>query len=259
MRIAKFLASQGICSRRQAESLIEKGIVCVNGEILQTPVYFVNMQDHITVDGKKIGFIQNDSQNSFVRLWAYHKPRGLITTHQDPQGRKTVFQDIKKFLGDAHVISVGRLDFNSEGLMLITNQGILSRYFESPEKQFLRVYRIRVFGCPSVEMLEDLQKGVSLEGIHYSPFKILEYPVKNASNVWLTLGLTEGKNREIRRIFEHFGYPVSRLIRVSYGPFQLGSLKSGELQEMSLPFFQKYIDAPTWEKLMTRSSFYANQ
>ncbi len=198
--------------------MIAAGRVAVDGNILDTPAFLVTAASEVTVDGKPIAAAKP------AELWRYHKPPGLITSHNDPQGRPTVFEKLPKDLG--RVLSVGRLDLASEGLLLLTNDGGLSRRLERSD--WLRRYRVRVYGRPDKARLEALEKGITVEGVRYGPIAAA-MDSQSASNAWLTLGLKEGKNREIRRVLEHLGLQVNRLIRTAYGPFQLGSLKRGQV------------------------------
>lgn len=223
-RLAKRIARAGICSRRDAEALIEAGRVTVNGKQVKTPAFNVAENDAIKVDGNLL------AAKEPARLWLYHKPTGLVTTHRDEKGRPTVFDHLPK--GMPRVISVGRLDLNSEGLLLLTNDGELARKLELPATGWIRRYRARVFGAITPAMLAQMKKGVKVEGVQYGSVNATIDSQKK-DNQWLTVALTEGKNREIRKIFEHFGCKVSRLIRLSYGPFQLGSLPRGEVKEVS--------------------------
>lgn len=223
-RIAKRMSRAGFCSRRKAEELIEEGRVAVNGEVIDTPAIRVLPQDVISVDGKTI------QKPEDTRLWLLHKPRGVVTTSHDPEGRPTVFSILPEDM--PRVISIGRLDLNSEGLLLLTNDGELSRFMELPSTGWTRRYRVRVLGMPTQETLRQLKKGTTVEGIHYGSVTAKVEKQVDAANVWLEVSLTEGKNREIRRLFEHFGHKVNRLQRVSYGPFQLGNLKYGDVKEV---------------------------
>ncbi|MGB0697343.1 MAG: pseudouridine synthase [Rhodospirillaceae bacterium] len=223
-RIAKVMARAGLCSRRDAERWIAEGRVVVNGRIIETPATLVTADDMVLVDGNPLPGPQR------TRLWRYHKPVGLMTTHKDPEGRPTVFERLPPDL--PRVISVGRLDLNSEGLLLLTTDGGLARDLELPSRGWLRRYRVRVHGRPDQTRLSSLEKGVRVEGVDYGPIKaVLER--EQGANAWLSVSLTEGRNREIRRVMEHLGLPVSRLIRVAYGPFQLGTLTSGAAQEVT--------------------------
>lgn len=223
MRIAKFIANAGICSRRQAEKLIKQGEVMVDGKVITSPALNINCSNSVKVGSKKI------TQIPEVKLWVYYKPTGLITTHSDPQNRPTIFQTLAGKL--PHVISVGRLDLNSEGLLLLTNSGELSRYFESPANKIERVYKVRVFGKRSDISLEN--EKITIDGITYRP-KSIKLTKKGASNSWYDVVLTEGKNREVRRIFEYFGLEVSRLIRTKFGRYSLGDMKPGEYKEVKI-------------------------
>ena len=222
-RIAKFIASRGVCSRRQAEEIVKQKRVTVNGETVESPAFNVTGDELILIDGEKLPPAEN------VRLWLYHKPAGLLTTHKDTADRATVFDNLPPNM--PRVISVGRLDLNSEGLLLLTNSGALSRQLELPENGWSRRYKVRVHGFVDKKKLVELQKGVTIDGVKYGPSKI-EFEGQSAANAWLTITLTEGKNREVRKLMKHIGLDVSRLIRLSYGPFQLGSLKRGEVKEV---------------------------
>jgi len=218
-RIAKVMARAGLCSRREAERWIEEGRVRVNGKSLKTPAYDVAQRDRIEVDGQPL------PAREPVRLWRYRKPRGLVTTHNDPQGRKTVFQALPADL--PRVISVGRLDYNTEGLLLLTNDGDLARYLELPATGWVRRYRVRAHGRVTETQLKSLSDGITVEGVKYGPIEAV-LDVKQGSNQWLTIALREGKNREVRRVLGALGLEVNRLIRISYGPFQLLDLRPGQ-------------------------------
>lgn len=222
-RIAKRMARAGLCSRRDAERWIEQGRVKVNGSVLTTPACVVTDADTIEVDGKPINVREE------TRLYLYHKPAGLVTSHQDEKGRKTVFDSLPKQLG--RVISVGRLDLNTEGLLLLTNDGELSRYLELPSTGWSRKYRVRVHGRVDERKLEGLKNGVTIEGVEYKSIEAA-LDSKQGANSWLTITLREGKNREIRKVMEHLGLQVTRLLRLSYGPFNLGQLPKGGVQEV---------------------------
>jgi 23S rRNA pseudouridine2605 synthase len=222
-RIAKVLARAGVASRRGAEKLIAEGRVTLNGKPLDTPAITVTAKDRITVDGKPVG------EPEKTRLWRYHKPAGLVTTHKDPEGRETVFDKLPRELG--RVISVGRLDLNSEGLLLLTNDGELSRALELPSTAWVRRYRVRAFGKADDAMIAKLKRGVTYEGINYGPIEA-EVEREQGGNVWMNVALKEGKNREVRKALAAVSMTVNRLIRVSYGPFQLGSLEKGKVQSV---------------------------
>jgi 23S rRNA pseudouridine2605 synthase len=223
-RIAKAIARAGVCSRRDAEAMILAGRVSVNGKKLTSPALNVTVGDDIRIDGKPM------PEPERTRLFRYYKPRGLVTTAKDPQGRPTVFDSLPK--GMPRVVSVGRLDLNSEGLLLLTNDGGLARRLELPTTGWVRRYRVRVHGEVDQTQLGQLAKGITVEGVRYGAIEAT-LDRKQGDNVWLTMALTEGKNREIRKICGHFGWPVSRLIRVAYGPFQLGSqLNPGDIEEV---------------------------
>jgi 23S rRNA pseudouridine2605 synthase len=222
-RIAKAMARAGLCSRREAEQWIVEGRVKVNGAKLTSPAKNVVPTDIITVDGKVLPAKEK------TRLWRYHKPRGLLTAAKDPQGRPTVFENLPKNL--PRVVSVGRLDLNSEGLLLLTNDGELARKLELPATGWIRRYRVRVNGHVEPQHLEELRKGITVEGIRYGSVQA-GLDRQQGDNAWLTMALTEGKNREIRNLCGHFGWAVNRLIRLSYGPFQLGHLDKGEVEEV---------------------------
>ncbi|MBL8548521.1 MAG: rRNA pseudouridine synthase [Hyphomonadaceae bacterium] len=222
-RIAKALARAGIASRREAERMIADGRVSVNGKTLESPAFNVTRKDDIRVDGKRIGAAEE------TRLWRYHKPAGLVTTHADPQGRPTVFEHLPRKL--PRVISVGRLDLNSEGLLLLTNDGELARTLELPATGLTRTYRARAFGAVTQAELDGLSKGIEIAGVRYGPIEA-QLDVKRGGNAWITLALKEGKNREVRRVLEALGLKVNRLIRTSYGPFELGTLEAGAVEEI---------------------------
>jgi 23S rRNA pseudouridine2605 synthase len=222
-RIAKVMARAGLCSRRDAERWIAEGRVAVNGRVLETPAVVVSETDDVRVDGKPIAAAER------TRLWRYHKPAGLVTTHRDEKGRPTVFDTLPPTL--PRVISVGRLDLNSEGLLLLTNDGGLARRLELPATGWIRRYRVRVHGKPDAAVLAALAKGVTVEGVRYGPIEA-KLDKTQGSNAWVTVALREGKNREVRRVLEHLDLPVTRLIRLAYGPFQLGALPRGAVEEV---------------------------
>ncbi len=222
-RIAKVLARAGVCSRRDAEKLISEGRVIVDGKKLDTPAFKVKAGARISVDGKPVKAAER------TRLWRYHKPKGLMTTHRDEKDRETVFEKLPASM--PRVISVGRLDYNSEGLLLLTNDGELARRLELPANGWLRRYRVRVFGKLMQNDLDRLQKGVVIEGVNYGPVEAT-MERQQGGNAWATIALKEGKNREVRKLMEHVGVKVNRLIRVSFGPFHLGLLKEGQVDEV---------------------------
>ena len=222
-RIAKVLARAGVCSRRDAERMIADGRVAVNGRRLDTPALNVTPSDNITVDGKPVG------EPDPPRLWRYHKPAGLVTTNRDPQGRETVFQKLPASL--PRVNAVGRLDINTEGLLLLTNDGGMKRFLELPSTGWLRRYRVRAFGKADEARLAALKKGIEIDGVNYRSIEAKLERVQGG-NVWLTMALREGKNREIKKVLEALDLKVNRLIRLSFGPFQLGQLDSGRVEEV---------------------------
>ena len=222
-RIAKVLSRAGVASRREAERMIEAGRVSVNGKRITSPALNVTPSDRILVDGQPI----KDAEPP--RLWLYHKPAGLVTTNADEQGRKTIFDELPEEL--PRVMTVGRLDLNSEGLLLLTNDGAIKRKLELPSTGWLRKYRVRINGRPKETDFEPLRKGLVLDGEKFQPMTVA-LDRQQGANAWLTVGLREGKNREIRRAMEAVGFNVNRLLRVSYGPFQLGDLKPGEVEEL---------------------------
>jgi 23S rRNA pseudouridine2605 synthase len=222
-RIAKVLARRGVASRRTAEAMIAEGRVTVNGRVIESPALNVTPRDVITVDGRPL------PEAEPPRLWLYHKPLGLVTSEKDEKGRPTVFAALPPEMG--RVVSVGRLDLNSEGLLLLTNDGGLKRRLELPSTGWLRRYRVRVHGAPSEAVLEPLRKGITVDGERFQPMEV-SLDRQQGANAWLTVGLREGKNREVRRAMEAVGLTVNRLIRISYGPFQLGEIKPGEVEEV---------------------------
>ena len=222
-RIAKWLARAGVASRRDAEKLVAEGKVRLNNRVVTHPATFVTAGDIVVVDGAAVG----EPERS--RLWRYHKPVGLVTTHRDPQERPTVFEKLPP--GMPRVISVGRLDLTSEGLLLLTNDGALARKLELPSTGWLRRYRVRVHGLPDERKLAALAKGVSIDGISYGSIEA-GLDSRKGDNAWLTVSLREGRNREVRRVMAHLGLGVTRLIRIAYGPFQLGTLPRGAVDEV---------------------------
>ncbi len=233
-RIAKVLARAGLCSRREAERWIADGRVAVNGKRLESPAVNVDPTDVIAVDGKPM------PAKEPTRLFRYNKPRGLIVAARDPQGRPTVFDNLPP--GLPRVVSVGRLDLDSEGLLLLTNDGELKRRLELPATGWTRRYRVRVHGAVDPAALTDLADGITIEDIRYGPVRAaLER--QQGGNAWIAMSLTGGKNREVRRICEHLGWPVSRLIRVAYGPFQIGSLAPGAVEEVPAKVLREQLAA----------------
>jgi 23S rRNA pseudouridine2605 synthase len=222
-RIAKVIARAGLASRRAAEAWIKAGRVSVNGKVIDTPALNVTDADRIAVDGEPL------PRRERTRLFLYHKPRGLLTTHADARGRATVFSALPASL--PRLISVGRLDLNTEGLLLLTNDGGLARALELPATGWLRRYRVRAHGRVTQEQLNDLRRGISVDGVNYGPIEATLDRVQ-ASNAWLTFAMREGKNREVKNVLARLGLTVNRLIRVSFGPFQLGELAAGEIEEV---------------------------
>ncbi len=222
-RVAKVIARAGRASRREAERLIAEGRVAVNGKVIDSPALNVTGEDKVSVDGRLL------DAPAPARLWLYHKPTGLVTTTKDEQGRPTIYDELPDDL--PRVMSVGRLDLNSEGLLLLTNDGGLKRRLELPSTGWVRKYRVRVNGRPTDATLAPLRDGIEVEGTRFLPMQVT-LDRQQGANAWLTIGLREGKNREIRRALGDIGFSVNRLIRVSYGPFQLGQMKPGEVQEV---------------------------
>ncbi len=226
-KIAKFISLAGICSRREAERKIENGTVTVNGTLVLEPKIRVNpTRDIVKINGKAV------TPHLKPKIWAFYKPRGLVTTHSDEKGRGTIFDFLKTKKGlPVHIISVGRLDMDSEGLLLITNNGGIAHKLE--RSNLNRVYKVRGYGDITQRKLDSLKKGITIKGTIYKPLEARIVTNTN-QNIWLEIKLQEGKNREIRKILEHFGIKVNRLIRLSYGNFDLGSLKIGEVRELNI-------------------------
>jgi 23S rRNA pseudouridine2605 synthase len=222
-RIAKVIARAGVASRREAERLIEAGRVAVNGKTIASPALNVTPSDTVTVDGKPLAAPEPP------RLWLYYKPIGLVTTERDEKGRPTVFDALPEDM--PRVMSVGRLDINSEGLLLLTNDGEIKRRLELPATGWVRKYRVRIHGEPSDETFEPLRKGIVVDGERFQPMTVT-LDRQQGANAWATVSLREGKNREVRRAMEAIGLSVNRLIRISYGPFRLGELAPGAVEEV---------------------------
>lgn len=234
-RIAKYIARSGYCSRRDAEKLIFNHQVKVNGDIITTPAYWVDDRHKITIDDTPL------KPHQETRLWRYHKPRGLIVTMNDEKNRNTIFEQLKKHHAIDYIISVGRLDMDSEGLMLLTNDGALARTLELPKNQWLRKYKVRAHmdnhwkSYDWQKIHDELQQGIDIDGVKYDKidFNISKGEQRDGANQWIDVTLREGKNREIRRVFEYFDLQVNRLIRLSYGAFHLGKLTKGDIDEVS--------------------------
>lgn len=222
-RIAKFLARAGVASRREAERLIEAGIVTVDGAVLTTPAFKVLPGMDVRVDGTRV------KDRAPPRLWRFFKPAGLVTTHKDPQGRPTVFEAVADRL--PRVVSAGRLDLTTEGLLLLTNDGALARHLELPSTGWVRRYRVRAWGRIDQKALDALKASVEIDGVRYKPIRA-ELDKTQGDNVWLTVAITEGKNREVRKVMDHLGLKVNRLIRTGYGPFLLGAMEPGAIEEV---------------------------
>jgi len=222
-RIAKVIARAGICSRRDAEKLILEGRVKLDGVLVTSPALNVTANNVVQVDEKPL------AEPESARLWRYHKPSGLVTTHKDEKGRPTVFANLPKQLG--RVVSVGRLDFNSEGLLLLTNDGDIARRLEIPAAGWTRVYRARLFGKVTQADLDKLATGITIDGVKYGPI-VADLERSKGMYSWATVSLKEGKNREVKRVMERLGLKVARLIRTAYGPFQLGQLAEGQVEEI---------------------------
>lgn len=254
-RIAKAIARSGLCSRRDAERLIAEGRVKLDGETVTSPALNVTENNVIQVDGKAL------EARAPARLWRYHKPSGLVTTHKDERGRPTVFASLPPSLG--RVVSVGRLDFNSEGLLLLTNDGEIARRLEMPAGGWVRKYRVRLFGKVTQADLDKLATGTTIAGVAYGPI-IADLERSKGIHSWATVSLKEGKNREVKRVMESLGLKVARLIRVAYGPFQLGQLAQGQVEEIPARLWREQLgigrkkrdhhEAPWSEKKRTAKS-----
>ena len=244
-RVAKRIARSGFCSRRDAERLIAAGRVAVDGEVLSSPAVTVTAASQVTIDGEPL------PQAERARLFRYHKPAGVLTAARDPAGRATIYDRLPEEL--PRLMPIGRLDMGSEGLLLLTNDGELKRRLELPATGWLRRYRVRVHGRIDESRLAALQNGIALDGFQYGPIQATLDRVQG-SNAWLTVALREGKNREIRRVLEHFGWPVNRLIRLSFGPFQLGGLAPDALEEVPAKVLAEQLGARTGSAPRGRSS-----
>jgi 23S rRNA pseudouridine2605 synthase len=257
-RVAKALARAGVGSRRDVERYIAAGRIRLNGQVLDTPAVRIGPDDVLLVDGRPVSAAEP------TRVWRYHKPVGLVTSHRDPQGRPTVFEALPP--GLPRVISIGRLDLNSEGLLLLTNDGRLSRALESPATGWVRRYRVRAYGRTSQEQLDRLRDGITVEGVHYGPIEARLDKVQrkaadtetSSANCWITVALTEGKNREVRRVLDALGLKVNRLQRLAYGPFALATLPMGALEEVGPRVIREQLaafiapeDLPTGERVIS--------
>ena len=235
-RIAKVIARAGICSRREAEVYISDGRVKVNSELLESPAFTVTASDIIEVDNVRLDKAEPP------RLWRYHKPRGLVVSNKDEKGRDTIFTKLPESL--PRVISIGRLDIDSEGLLLLTNDGELSRHLELPATGWTRKYRVRVHGRVEEAKLEEIAEGVNIDGVQYGPV-LARLDTQKNSNAWLTIAIKEGRNREVRNIMEYLGYSVTRLLRLSYGPFLLGKLEAGQVEEVKPSVLAQQLGLPS--------------
>ena len=235
-RIAKVIARAGICSRREAEVYIADGRVKVNGVLLESPAFTVTKSDIIEVDNVRLSAAEPP------RLWRYHKPRGLVVSNKDEKGRDTIFTKLPESL--PRVISIGRLDIDSEGLLLLTNDGELARHLELPATGWTRKYRVRVYGRVEEAKLEEIAEGVNIDGGQYGPV-LARLDTQKNSNAWLTIAIKEGRNREVRNIMEYLGYPVTRLLRLSYGPFLLGKLEAGQVEEVKPSVLAQQLGLPS--------------
>ncbi len=222
-RVAKVIARAGVCSRRDAERLIEEGRVTLNGKRIATAAINVTAKDQVRIDGELLP-VKDEP-----RLWRYHKPGGLVVSHKDPKGRPTVFEKLREQL--PRVVSIGRLDINTEGLLLLTNDGELERLLELPATGWVRRYRVRAYGRVDPLALAKLENGTDIDGVRYGPIEA-RIDKEQGDNCWLTFAIREGKNREVKKVCEHLGLKVNRLIRVAFGPFQLGELPRGGIEEV---------------------------
>ena len=239
-RIAKYLARAGVASRREAEKLIEQGIVTVDGKTLTTPAVKVTSDMDIRIDGTRV------NKPDTTRLWRFHKPDDLVTTHKDPQGRPTVFDALAGQL--PRVISIGRLDLTTEGLLLLTNSGELARELELPSTGWTRRYRVRAHGRVRQSQLDALKDGIEIDGVQYGPIKAV-LDQTQGGNQWITLSINEGKNREVRNVMRHLDLHVNRLIRTAYGPFQLGKLPRGAFEEVPGKQLKEQLGRRIYEKV----------
>lgn len=234
-RIAKLMARAGVASRREVERMISDGRVALKGRVLDSPALVLPSLDGVTVDGKPLASVEP------VRVFRFHKPQGCVTSNFDPDGRRTIFDVLPK--GLPRLVTVGRLDFNTEGLLLLTTDGGLARHLELPASGYIRHYRVRVFGTVDPKILEGLKNGLTVEGIYYGPV-VARVEAQGPSNAWLQMALTEGKNREIRRICASLGFRVSRLMRVAFGPFGLETLAEGAVEEIAPAQLAKLLPPP---------------
>ncbi|RKF19227.1 rRNA pseudouridine synthase [Altericroceibacterium spongiae] len=243
-RIAKLLARAGVASRREVERMIGDGRIAIDGKVLDTPATILPNLKGVTVDGKAV------AKPDQTRIFAFHKPSGLITAERDPKGRATIYTALRNAMpkGSPRVMPIGRLDMNTEGLLLLTNDGELKRALELPANGVPRTYRARAFGDISQEQLEDLMDGITIDGVHYGSIDA-NLERRTGRNQWIEMTLTEGKNREVRRVLEHLGLQVSRLVRTAYGPFELGDLPRGQAGEI------KQADVERLRKMMKREGF----
>ncbi len=233
-RIAKVIARAGLCSRRDAERLIEAGRVTLNHKTLRSAAVNITARDEVRVDGKLL------PRKEEARLWRYHKPAGLVVSHKDPEGRETVFEKLREQL--PRVLSIGRLDINTEGLLLLSNDGELARALELPSAGWIRRYRVRAYGKVDDAMLAKIAGGSEIEGVRYGPVEA-KIDKSQGDNAWLTLAIKEGKNREVKKLCEYLGLKVNRLIRIGFGPFALDELARGGIEEVPAKFLREQLGA----------------